>query len=98
MLTIVTSTPFDRWLAGLKDHEGRARILDRLDRLAAGHFGDTKSLGDSISELRMHAGPGYRIYYMRHGDTVIVLLMGGDKRSQVRDIRRAKVIAESWNG
>ena len=97
MPKIVTSAVFDKWLTGLKDHDGRARIVDRIDRLAAGHLGDVKSVGDGISELRMHTGPGYRIYFMRQGETIIVLLHGGDKSSQARDIRRAKEIAEQWS-
>jgi putative addiction module killer protein len=94
--TIITSPVFERWLRGLKDRDGRTRILQRLERLATGQFGDTKILGAGIAELRIHAGPGYRIYFTRQGDTVVILLTGGDKSSQERDIRRAKEIAEEF--
>lgn len=81
----------------MRDREGRVRIIDRLERLASGYFGDTKSVGDGIAELRVHSGPGYRIYYMRQGETFVVLLSGGDKSSQARDIKRAKEIAKGWS-
>jgi putative addiction module killer protein len=67
-----------------------------LDRLAYGHAGDAESVGDGISELRIHYGPGYRVYFQRRGDTVVILLCGGDKNSQARDIKRAKRLAENW--
>jgi len=73
----------------------RARILARIERMACGNLGDCKVLGD-VMEARVHAGPGYRIYFIREGDAVIVLLCGGDKSSQQRDITRARKLAERW--
>lgn len=81
---------FARWLDGLRDRTGRMRIIKRLVRLADGQFGDVKLVGDGVSELRMFFGPGYRVYYMMRGDIVILLLAGGDKDSQPRDIAVAK--------
>jgi putative addiction module killer protein len=83
---------FARWLDGLRDLKAKARIMMRLDRVGEGHFGDAKSVGEGIGELRIDAGPGYRIYFARYGRTVIVLLCGGDKDSQDRDIAKAKSI------
>jgi putative addiction module killer protein len=80
---------FVGWLAGLADLQARARIARRLDRLAEGNFGDAKSVGGGVSELRFAFGPGYRIYYTIRGRVVVILLFGGDKRSQARDIKRA---------
>lgn len=80
---------FHDWLASLHDLRGRARILDRLLRVADGNFGDTKPVGDGVSELRMPFGPGYRVYFKRAEQAVILLLAGGDKSSQRRDIAKA---------
>ena len=93
MADILKSSAFDAWLAGLRDVAGRARILVRIDRLAAGNPGDHKGVGDGVMELRMTFGPGYRVYYVQRGETVIVLLAGGDKSSQAADIAQAKAIA-----
>jgi len=93
---IFKSETFDRWLSGLKDLNARSRIVTRLDRLALGNPGDSKSVGSGISELRIDYGPGYRVYFMHRGATVIVLLCGGDKRNQAADIRRAIAIATEW--
>ena len=97
MLKIVASKTFEKWLKGLRDQQAKARILDRIDRLPDGNFGDTKSIGDGINELRLHFGPGYRVYFMRSGDTIVILLNGGDKGSQKADIARAKSIAREWS-
>ena len=81
----------------LKDERARALIASRLDRLAFGHIGDAASVGDSISELRIHYGPGYRIYFQKRGHSILVLLCGGDKRTQARDIDTAKRLADAWS-
>lgn len=80
---------FGDWLAGLKDARARAKIVARIDRLAAGNFGDCKSLRGGLSELRIDWGPGYRVYYALTGKTCLLLLCGGDKRKQSTDIQRA---------
>ena len=87
---------FQTWREALKDTKLRALIASRLDRLAFGHIGDAKQLGDGINELRIHYGPGYRMYFSRRGDAVIVLLCGGEKRSQSRDIAAARRIMKEW--
>ena len=77
------------WLASLRDLQARARILTRIDRLAAGNFGDCKPLRNGVSELRIDHGPGYRLYFARVGKVVVLLLCGGDKRTQTADVERA---------
>ncbi len=94
MFEILRTETFIAWLLALKDVQGRARIAKRIDRLALGNFGDTKSVGGGVSELRLAFGPGYRIYYTRRGEVVVILLCGGDKGSQRDDIERAKVLAK----
>lgn len=86
---------FVDWRAGLRDAAARKRIGARIDRLAFGNFGDAKSVGGKVFELRLDFGPGYRIYFVRHGDTIVILLCGGDKDSQVRDIETARVLAKA---
>lgn len=81
--------PYVQWERKLRDRAARARIRARIARLRLGNFGDTKRVGD-VFELRVHVGPGYRVYYGREGDAVVILLCGGDKRSQARDIERAE--------
>ena len=93
MLTIQTTAAFDTWLEGLRDKRAQLRIAVRVRRLGLGHLGDVKSVGGGISELRVHCGPGYRVYFVQRGSIVIVLLCGGDKSTQARDIAKAKVIA-----
>ncbi|MCK8514990.1 type II toxin-antitoxin system RelE/ParE family toxin [Methylonatrum kenyense] len=95
-MDIIRSEPFGRWLRRLKDRRAKARILMRLDRLALGNPGDVRPIGSGLSELRVDVGPGYRIYFMQKGQALIVLLCGGDKRSQKRDILRAHLIAREW--
>lgn len=84
---------FRDWLDGLKDGLARRRIAQRIVRLQGGLFGDTKSVGDGVGELRVDHGPGYRVYFTRCGAVVVILLCGGDKGSQDRDIERAKALA-----
>ncbi len=81
--------PFTDWLSDLRDRQARARILIRLERLELGSFGDREFVGSGVSELRIDWGPGYRVYFGRDGQTVIVLICGGDKRKQDADIRKA---------
>lgn len=81
--------PFTDWLNSLRDRQARARVLARLERLEAGNFGDCEPCREGVSELRVHWGAGYRVYYARAGKTVILLLAGGDKRTQDADISRA---------
>ena len=88
--------PFQRWLQAVQDRAARAKIRARLARVEAGNFGDCKPLRDGVQELRIDHGPGYRVYFMRRGPLVVVLLCGGDKSSQDRDIALAKTIAAQW--
>ncbi len=94
MVTIRRTEFFDEWLSGLRDEKAKAKIAIRIDRLARGNPGDVKPVGQGISELRIDYGPGYRVYFIRRGKTVIVLLAGGDKGSQARDIRAAIGLAQ----
>ena len=96
MFEILKSNTFERWLMGLKDRQARLRVLSRVDRLSEGNPGDVKPVGSGISELRIDFGPGYRMYFMKRGLLVIVLLAGGHKRTQQADIRRAIKIAKDW--
>lgn len=96
MVEVVRSGTFDRWFRQLKDRRAVARVLVRINRLAAGNPGDVKPVGQGVSELRIPYGPGYRIYYLHDGDQVILLLTGGDKSSQDADIRQAHQIAAEW--
>ena len=122
-MTVIESNVFERWLGRLRDYRAVARISARLQQIAAfGHFGDTSAVGDGIEELRVHYGPGYRVYFLHAVATaewlaaiapsalerwaelppvedsaaVVVLLCGGDKGTQKRDIKRAKRLAEDW--
>jgi putative addiction module killer protein len=87
---------FRRWRTALKDDKARSMIAIRLQRLAFGHTGDVKPIGSGINEFRIHLGPGYRIYFERRGSAIIVLLCGGDKGSQKRDIKTAMRLALEW--
>ncbi len=80
-------------MANLRDHSARARITARIDRFAFGLTGDVESVGEGVSELRIHLGPGYRMYFVRKGLFLIILLCGGDKSTQAKDIRKAKIMA-----
>ena len=96
MVDIVESATFKRWIRSLRDRRAVARLNARLRNASLGNFGDTKPVGDGISEMRVHYGPGYRLYFLHRGTTVIVLLCGGDKDSQQRDIARAKRLVLDW--
>jgi putative addiction module killer protein len=82
--------PLTRWFDRLRDHEAAARIARRLDRLRSGNPGDSKAVGEGVEELRIDYGPGYRVYFGQDGDAIVVLLVGGDKRTQSRDIETAR--------
>jgi putative addiction module killer protein len=89
MIEIRKTEIFAKWIDGLHDIRARARILARIERLAAGNPGDVKPVGEGVSELRINYGPGYRVYYKKQGQKVVVLLAGGDKSTQARDIKAA---------
>jgi putative addiction module killer protein len=93
MFEVLTTTEFDEWLASLKDRVGKAKITLRLQRLELGNSGDHAPVGSGVSELRVHSGPGYRVYYKQTGRTIVVILCGGDKSTQDKDIKRAKEVA-----
>ena len=94
MFEVRQTAVFAAWIEGLKDFRARARIFVRLDRLASGNLGDVKAVGGGVSELRVPYGPGYRVYFKQVGPVIVVLLCGGDKSSQARDIKRARALAE----
>jgi putative addiction module killer protein len=86
---------FAAWFSALRDRQAKARIAARIDRLALGNPGDVRPVGEGVSELRIDYGPGYRVYFVQRGTTLVVLLAGGDKRSQSRDIAAARAAARS---
>ena len=90
------STPVTEWLCGLRDARPRAQIEVRLRRVSVGNFGDCKPVGEGVSELRVDVGAGYRVYYGKHGQALVILLCGGDKGSQQADIMRAKAYWKDW--
>lgn len=95
MIEVRQTVEYVRWFAKLRDTTARARIDIRIRRLTQGNFGDTKSVGDGLFELRIDYGPGYRVYFIRRGEMLVVLLAGGDKDSQERDIAKARDVAKS---
>ena len=86
---------FSKWIDGLRDIRARARVLARVERLAIGHAGDVKSIGEGVSEMRIDYGPGYRVYFTKRGRLVVILLAGGSKRSQTVDIKTALRLARN---
>lgn len=96
MIEVIQSTTFRRWVRRLRDRRAVARINARLRNVSIGNLGDTTSVGDGVFEMRIHYGPGYRLYFLREGSAVIILLCGGDKDSQSRDIERARSLAREW--
>ncbi len=94
MIEVRQTERFRTWLGGLKDSRARQKIAARIDRLAFGNPGDIKPVGGGVSELRVHYGPGYRIYLVQRGEAWIMLLCGGSKRSQRTDITKAKALAK----
>lgn len=97
MIELKQTDTFRKWHMRLKDERARASIVARLERLAFGLAGDVKPVGEGISELRVHCGPGYRVYFRKHKNTIIVLLCGGDKSSQAKDTQTAKRLAKEWS-
>jgi len=95
MLEIRKTVTYAKWLDGLRDIHARARVQARVERLATGNPGDVKPVGDGVSELRIDYGPGYRVYYTMRGRTLIILLAGGDKRTQAADIKTALRLAHN---
>ena len=94
MIEIRKTAVFAKWIDGLKDIRARARVMVRIERLAGGNPGDVRPVGEGVSELRIDHGPGYRVYFIRRGQELIILLAGGDKRSQKKDIRTAIRLAQ----
>jgi len=93
MFTIFTTHAFDAWFCNVKDKQAQKRIQARIDRAEDGNFGDCETVGEGVSEMRIHCGPGYRVYFTKRGLDIIVLLAGGDKSSQSKDIKIALELA-----
>lgn len=96
MFEIIKSAEFTEWASGLRDRQAALRITARIKRAQLGNLGDYKFLRDGVSEMRIDTGAGYRLYFTRRGDTVVILLVGGDKRTQDKDIERAVALAKIW--
>lgn len=92
-MNILTTDIFDQWLSSLKDRAGAMRIATRIDRVEDGDFGDVAPVGEGVSEMRIHFGPGYRVYFVQRGQEVVILLAGGDKSTQSKDIKSAIELA-----
>ena len=97
MYLIKQTELFSKWLYKLKDIQGKVSILRRVERMKKGNFGDFKSIGDGICELRFTIGTGYRVYYTQKGDEIIILLVGGDKSTQSKDIEKAKELLKEFD-
>jgi putative addiction module killer protein len=97
MLSLSKTPEFSAWLKNLRDRRAASRIGIRIDRLRQGHAGDVKPVGEGVNEMRIDYGPGYRVYFLQRGQVAVLLLCGGDKSSQPRDIRKAKTLAKEWN-
>lgn len=97
MNTFLRSKEFDTWLSALKNHIGCARIIHRIRSAEHGNFGDCEPVGEGVSEMCIHFGPGYRVYYTRRGELIYLPLLGGDKHSQKRDIKNAIEMARALN-
>ncbi len=95
MIEIRQTEDFAKWFKQLKDRQARARIQARIDRMTLGGFGDCKPVGNGVSEMRVHYGPGYRVYFVQRGETLVILLAGGAKRTQSKDIQVAQRLAEN---
>ena len=93
MVEVRSTEQYSRWFTRLKDSQAQSRILIRVRRLSLGNFGDVASVGGRVSELRIHYGPGYRVYFVRRGERIVILLGGGDKSTQDKDIAAPKALA-----
>lgn len=93
MINVLTTDTFDTWFAGLKDKRAATRIQARIDRAEDGNFGDCAPVGEGVSEMRIHYGPGYRVYFVQRGIELVILLAGGDKSTQSKDIKTALQLA-----
>ena len=96
MVQIIRTEEYASWTLSLRDDRAKAKIALRVDRLALGNPGAVKPVGGGLSEMRIDYGPGYRVYYGKHGDSIILLLCGGTKNGQSRDIKKAKALFETW--
>ena len=96
MIELIKTDLFDRWLVGLRDRQARARIEARIRRLSLGNPGDVKPVGEGLSEMRIDHGPGYRVYFSRQGQVLVLLLCGSDKSEQSREITRAIAYLNDW--
>lgn len=96
MIEMKQTPEFEKWLKSLKDKIAKAKILMRLERMEEGNFGDVEPVGDGLSELRIHQGKGYRIYFGNKNNQIVILLCGGDKSTQQLDIKKAKILAKKW--
>ncbi len=95
MIEVRETSAYADWFAGLRDLQARARVLVRIRRLSLGNSGDARPIGEGVSELRIDHGPGYRVYFVRRGEQLVILLGGGDKKSQQRDISAALALAKT---
>ena len=96
MIVVRSTRDYRTWFGRLRNIEAAARIEIRIRRMSLGNFGDVKGVGDGVSELRISFGSGYRVYFTQRGDTLVVLLCGGDKSTQTEDITKAKALAKEW--
>jgi putative addiction module killer protein len=96
MVQIIRTEEYASWVRSLRDDRAKAKIALRVDRLALGNPGDVKPVGGGLSEMKIDYGPGYRVYYGKHGDSIILILWGGTKSGQSRDIKKAKALFEIW--
>ncbi|MCT8348600.1 type II toxin-antitoxin system RelE/ParE family toxin [Photorhabdus temperata] len=96
MIKVNRTPEVERWLKSLKDKTAKAKIIIRIDRMKEGNFGDAEPIGNGISELRIHQGKGYRVYFTNRNNEIVLLLCGGDKNTQQQDIKKAKEIAKEW--
>jgi putative addiction module killer protein len=94
VIVVRQSEAFRNWLSRLKDSRAKAKIAARIGRIRAGNFGDSKGVGEGVNELRINSGPGYRVYFTRRGDEIVILLCGGDKSTQAADIVSARAMAK----